>query len=143
MVMSVESFEKSLAWQKAQDLLEIVEVGLEGTRKFWFQDQMCRAALSISNNIAEGHLRPTKPDRMRYLVIARGSNNEVRSMLHYAKRRKYLNDADMERAINLSLEIGRLIHSYMNPATKRFGHLPGFIGYLGLLAWFATLLGKH
>lgn len=140
--MSVESFEKSLAWQKAQDLLEIVEVGLEGTRKFWFQDQMCRAALSISSNIAEGHLRPTKPDRMRYLVIAKGSTNEVRSMLHYARRREYLGKAETERAMGLSEEIGRLIHSYMNPATKRFGHLPGFIGILGLMAWIHAIPGR-
>src|SRR5262245_53985675 len=109
--MTLETFEQSKAWQKAQDLLEIVETGLEDTRRFWFCDQMCRAALSISNNIAEGHLRPSKADRLRYLVIAKGSCNEVRSMLHYAKRRQYLSDDDVDKAMMLTQEVGKLLYS--------------------------------
>jgi four helix bundle protein len=139
MIMNLETFEQSKAWQKAQDLLEIVEVGLENTRMFWFRDQMCRAALSISNNIAEGHLRPTKPDRMRYLVIAKGSCNEVRSMLHYAKRRQYLSAEDVAKAMSLTQEVGKLLHSYMTPATQRFGHLPGYTRLLAVMAWGGSL----
>lgn len=139
----MQSFEESLAWQKAQDLLEIVEDGMAMERRFWFKDQLCRATLSISNNIAEGFGRPTKADRMRYLVIARGSCNEVRSMLHYAKRKEYLKPKEVETALALSLEIGRLTHSYMNPLTQRFGQTPGFLSLLSIAAVIEALISSR
>ena len=47
-------------------------------------DQLRRAALSISNNIAEGFERGTTAELLMYLYIARGSSGEVRSMLQFA-----------------------------------------------------------
>ena len=137
-VMAMQSFEESLAWIRAQDLLEIVETGFEESRRFWFKDQICRATLSIGNNIAEGFGRPTRAEWNRYLVIARGSCNEVRSMLLYAKRRQYLPVDEIERGPGLTIEIGRLTISYMSANTRRFGHLPGYITLLGIASWFET-----
>jgi four helix bundle protein len=45
------------------------------------RDQLERAALSISNNIAEGFERGTTNELLSFLYIARGSAGEVRSML--------------------------------------------------------------
>ena len=45
------------------------------------RDQLERAALSVSNNIAEGFERGTTPELLSFLCIARGSAGEVRSML--------------------------------------------------------------
>lgn len=45
------------------------------------RDQVERAALSISNNIAEGFERGTTNELLSFLYIARGSSGEVRSML--------------------------------------------------------------
>ncbi len=44
-------------------------------------DQIQRAAISISNNIAEGSERGTKQELLTLLYIARGSTGEVGSML--------------------------------------------------------------
>mgnify|MGYP003386018697 CR=1 FL=1 len=138
--MSMQTFEDSLAWIRAQDLLELVETGFEESRRFWFKDQICRATLSIGNNIAEGFGRPTRAEWDRYLVIARGSCNEVRSMLLYAKRRQYLPTEEIERGLGLTQEIGRLTNSYMSANTRRFGKLPGYVLMLGIGAWIGTLL---
>jgi four helix bundle protein len=46
-----------------------------------FRNQLDRAALSISNNIAEGFERGTTNELLAFLYIARGSAGEVRSML--------------------------------------------------------------
>ena len=50
-------------------------------RQYSLRDQVERAAVSISNNIAEGFERGTTQELLTFLYIARGSAGEVRSML--------------------------------------------------------------
>lgn len=52
-----------------------------------FRDQLERAALSISNNVAEGFERGTTNELLAFLYIARGSAGEVRSMLRFLEQR--------------------------------------------------------
>jgi four helix bundle protein len=49
--------------------------------QFSLRDQIERAAVSVSNNIAEGFERGTTQELLSFLYIARGSAGEVRSML--------------------------------------------------------------
>ena len=50
------------------------------------RDQIRRAALSVSNNIAEGFERGSTAELIAFLYIARGSAGEVRSMLRFVDR---------------------------------------------------------
>lgn len=50
------------------------------------RDQIERAAVSVSNNIAEGFERGTNNEMLAFLYIARGSAGEVRSMLRLLNR---------------------------------------------------------
>lgn len=88
--MTYERFEDLPVWQKAADLYETTEDLLENesfkaTRGF--RDQLDRAALSVSNNIAEGFERGTTNELLAFIYIARGSAGEVRSMLTLKLRR--------------------------------------------------------
>ena len=56
------------------------------------RDQLERAGLSISNNVAEGFERGSTHELLAFLYIARGSAGEVRSMLHVMERWKTCND---------------------------------------------------
>ena len=56
------------------------------------RDQLDRASLSVSNNIAEGFERGTTNELLNFLYIARGSPGEVRSMLNFFERRPALED---------------------------------------------------
>lgn len=49
-------------------------------------DQLQRASLSISNNIAEGFERGSTAELLAFLYYARGSAGEVRSMLAVIRR---------------------------------------------------------
>ncbi|CAN5655847.1 four helix bundle protein [soil metagenome] len=84
--MRIRRFEDVLSWQKAVDLYASLHEDFEGSREYFFRDQTLRAALSISNNIAEGFDRSTNKDFRHFLVIARGSAAEVRSMLIIPKK---------------------------------------------------------
>ncbi len=53
---------------------------------FNLRDQIERAAVSVSNNIAEGFERGTTQELLTFLYFARGSAGEVRSMLCLLER---------------------------------------------------------
>jgi four helix bundle protein len=88
--MTYERFEDLPVWQKAADLYEAAEDLLENDSfraSRGFRDQLDRAALSVSNNIAEGFERGTTNELLQFIYIARGSAGEVRSMLKVKSRR--------------------------------------------------------
>ena len=60
------------------------------------RSQLQRAALSVSNNVAEGFERGTTPELLTFLYIARGSAGEVRSMLLLADRLPYFAHLESE-----------------------------------------------
>ena len=57
---------------------------LQKTRDYGLRDQMQRAAVSISSNIAEGSERKSKKEFVQFLCIARGSCAELRTQLYIA-----------------------------------------------------------
>jgi four helix bundle protein len=88
--MTYERFEDLPVWQTAADLYDAAVALLEhrGLRaSAAFRDQLERAALSVSNNIAEGFERGTTNELLAFIYIARGSAGEVRSMLRLLLRR--------------------------------------------------------
>ena len=92
---SYNRFEDLPVWQEAISLAEEVEDFIEEVkdRVSWSKrDQIERASLSVSNNVAEGHERGTTPELLAFLYIAKGSAGEVRSMLCYFERRPKLAD---------------------------------------------------
>ena len=88
-------FEDLPVWRQAIALAEGCEdfIAIAKERITWSKrDQLERASLSISNNVAEGFERGTTKELLNFLYIARGSAGEVRSMLCFLERRPALED---------------------------------------------------
>ena len=90
MPKTYERFEDLQVWQEAIRLVDgaynmTENVNWKGS--YSLRDQIERAALSVSNNIAEGFERGTTSELLYFLYIARGSAGEVRSMLCFLERR--------------------------------------------------------
>jgi len=87
--MTYERFEDLPVWKAAVELAEKVYSLTEEKQfkgKYSLRDQIERAAISVSNNIAEGFERGTTPEMLTFLYIARGSAGEVRSMFCVLER---------------------------------------------------------
>src|SRR4029079_1174224 len=105
------SFEKLEVYQKAVGFADRI---CQSTEQFprgygFLVDQLNRAALSISANIAEGNGRFTKPDRKNFFGIARGSVQECVPLLEIARRRQLLIDAIHAQMKERLEEISRML----------------------------------
>ncbi len=88
-----QHFEELPVWQEAARLYNVVldlleEPGVPLTPGF--RNHLDRAALSISNNVAEGFERSTTNELLSFIAIARGSSGEVRSMMAVVEDRPKL-----------------------------------------------------
>ena len=87
--MTYERFEQLPVWQAGIDLAVAVYAMTDKAafeKRYSLRDQIERAAVSVSNNIAEGFERGTTQEILTFLYIARGSAGEVRSMLCMLER---------------------------------------------------------
>jgi four helix bundle protein len=87
--MNYKRFEDLPVWNAAIDLAVEVYALTESThfrRRRSLRDQIERAVVSVSNNIAEGFERGTNNELLAFLYISRGSAGEVRSMLCLLER---------------------------------------------------------
>jgi len=93
------------------------------------RDQIERAAVSVSNNIAEGFERGTNNELLAFLYIARGSSGEVRSMLCLLNRLGAFQSLDTEinsikaRAESCSRQLKAWIQSLQNSDFKGERHV--------------------
>ncbi len=107
--MKITKFEEIIAWQKAQDLaVEIYSIFNEH-KDFGFKNQICRAVISISNNIAEGFDRNGDKEFKRFLRISAASCSEVKSMVYLAKRLDYISEIQQEKLLSAVDEISKML----------------------------------
>lgn len=91
--MASPTFERLRVWHEARQLVrEIYEVARNGefARDFGLRDQICRAAVSVMANIAEGYERGSRREFLQFLKIAKGSAGELRSHLYAAEDLGYV-----------------------------------------------------
>lgn len=96
----VRSFEDLIIWQKAIELAADVYKLTETTAiksDFGLKDQLRRAAVSISANIAEGFERRSRSEYLNFLNIAKASAGKLRSLLEVAGRVGYLSQDELCR----------------------------------------------
>jgi len=105
-------FEKLNVWQKAIDFADLVyskTKSFPSDERFGLTNQMRRAAVSVSSNIAEGSARISDADFARFVEIATGSLFEVVSESTVAKRQAYLSNESFVAIYNAAEEQGRML----------------------------------
>jgi len=106
----LKTFEEMEVWRTAQDLAVLVYQDFAKVKDFSFCDQIKRAAVSVSNNIAEGSERTTPVEFSRFLDIAKGSVGQVRSMYRLPAKLGFMSETLCEercaKCVNIAKQLG-------------------------------------
>jgi four helix bundle protein len=108
-----KGFRDLLVWQKAMRLSVFVyRITKQFPREelYGLSSQMRRAAVSIPSNIAEGQGRLNLGEFRQFVGIAHGSNCELQTQLEIACQLELCDKAQLGEAIELSEEVGRMLH---------------------------------
>ncbi len=108
--MAYHSYEKLEVWQLAVDLSVRIYQALGHCRDYGFKDQICRAAVSVPSNIAEGMERESVRETRHFLHIAKGSCAEVRTQLLIAQAVGLVEDTDVVALKEDAESISRMLH---------------------------------
>jgi four helix bundle protein len=107
--MAYQSFEELEVWQRACRLVVDIFKNFRACKEFTLKDQICRAALSVPSNIAEGAERGSARDFAHFLNIAKGSCGELRTQLYIARKLDLLTKGSFDRGVTESKEISSML----------------------------------
>ncbi|MEM6326537.1 MAG: four helix bundle protein [Bacteroidota bacterium] len=116
---TVQCFQDLRAWQLARELnRRVYSLSADGPfgRDFALRDQIRKASISVSSNVAEGFERRSPGDFARFLIIAKASAAEVLSQFYLALDLGYITDDDFAD-----------VHEHLDQTLKALG---GLIRYL-------------
>ena len=111
------NFRQYKVWQDAVDYATMVyKVTAEMP---WFEkkglcDQLQRAVVSISSNIAEGAAKPSDVEFVKFLYISLGSTFEVETQLLIAKNIGYVSEEQHADLLNRIVEIETQLSGLIN-----------------------------
>lgn len=108
--MKYITFKDMMVWQKAMHVateIFMLTKSLPRAEDYGLTSQIRRAALSVSNNIAEGFGRQSDKDKAYFYLISRGSSYETQNCLEYGFRVEYFKKDDINQ---LSESLNEVIH---------------------------------
>jgi len=107
----IKNFTDLIVWQRGHKLvLNIYRVTEIFPKKetFGLSDQIRRASVSFTSNIAEGFGRNTVNDKAHFYTTARGSLYEIQSQLLIEKDLKYVDREEFDKLFNEAIEISKM-----------------------------------
>lgn len=113
----MRDFRKYNVWKEAVDFATVI-YGITETfpkfERYGLCDQMQRAAVSISSNIAEGSSRTSEKEFAHFLEMAQGSAFEVETQMLVAQNLGYIKEGQYTELLDKITNIERLINSFIS-----------------------------
>jgi len=109
-------FEDSPVWQNARELAVLVyKTTSKGKLRAdcGLKNQIERAAVSVSSNIAEGFERGSKQEFIQFLYIAKGSCGELRSQLFIARDVGYIDNNDFKVLLDSATNVSKQMSGFI------------------------------
>ena len=114
--MKIQKFEDLPIWQESRTLYgEILKITSKSSFKnFSLRNQVERATISVSSNIAEGFERGSNREFIQFLFIAKGSLGELRSQIYLIFDNKLISEEELKFLVNFCVELSRRISNFIN-----------------------------
>ncbi len=115
-------FEDLRTWQLARELVSQVYRLTDGQRfknDLGLREQMRRAAVSCTANIAEGFERGSNREFVRFLYMARGSAGELRSHIYLARDLNYLDQPEFQMLQESAVVLSRSVYSFITKLNSK------------------------
>lgn len=110
-------------WQEAHKLVLIIYQITEkfpSKEQFGLTNQIRRASVSITSNIAEGFSRSSIKEKVQFYCIAQGSVTEVQNQLIISKDIKYITEIEYFRIFRQSIVVHKLITGSIKSLRTKF-----------------------
>lgn len=114
----IRSFTDLNAWKEAHKLVLMIYKATKNFPKeelFGLMNQMRRAAVSITSNIAEGFSRQSYKEKVQFYCVAQGSNTELQNQLLVARDVGYLTKEEFHEIAQQSV----ISHKLLNGLIKK------------------------
>lgn len=115
--MEVFGYRKLITYQKAKEVVKSTYKLLKkfpAEERYAMCDQLRRASVSVTSNIAEGVNRFSLKDKAHFIEIAYGSLMEVSSQFEIAEELGYVTTIDRQNMDQLIEEDARLLSGLLN-----------------------------
>lgn len=121
----IRSFTDLIAWRKAHlFVLKIYKLTncFPRSENYGLRDQLRRASVSITSNIAEGFYRRTSLDKSHFYHTSLGSLAEIQNQLIISRDLNYLDNKLFQQLGKESVEIHKLINGLIRTSTTKSPH---------------------
>ena len=118
----IKSFTDLQVWQEAHKLVLMI---YQITKKFPKEElfslvnQIRRAAVSITSNIAEGFSRQSFKEKIQFYYITRGSLTELQNQFLIARDLGYLSQEEFNNIAKQTVSVHKLLNAFIKK-TKSF-----------------------
>lgn len=133
----IKNFTDLNAWRESHQLVLLVYKLTRSSPKeelFGLTNQLRRATVSISSNIAEGFSRQHYSKKVQFYSMALGSNTEVQNQLLIAKDIKYINYSNYQELLHLSGIVNKLLNGLIKSSKNLLNSLFLILNSLSCLA---------
>ena len=118
---SIKNFTDLNSWQEAHKLaLAIYRLtnNFPKEERYSLADQMRRATVSITSNIAEGFSRHSSKEKVYFYSMARGSSTELQNQLILGKDLNYISQSEFDEVFEQSVTVNKLVNGLIKSARK-------------------------
>jgi four helix bundle protein len=123
MTSKINSFTDLTAWREAHTLVILIYKSTDkfpSKETFSLIDQMRRACVSISSNIAEGFARKGKKEKLQFYFMSKGSLTELQNLLLVAKDVGYLDQVKFKEIAENTVTVHKLINGLIRSAEAKY-----------------------
>ncbi|MBN8707581.1 MAG: four helix bundle protein [Bacteroidetes bacterium] len=113
----IHSFKELKVWQLShQVVLDIYSIlnQIPKAEEFRIISQLVRCTISVPANIAEGTGRETKKELSQHLIIARGSNEEIRYFLILILDLKFISQTQYDSIENKCSQVSKMLNGLLS-----------------------------